>query len=221
MDVLEELRQLTKDDESIYLSLNNYESWAYNVEPLLIFNHVTKGEFKRLVTNASTTYKIGSHKDAFDNMRRSFLVARKAVREAEVEALIGGVHKAKKSGEHPFTSEEKESAQVFIKIKNIDNFQGVLGSVSDSSLEQNLSINISKGDFSALKSHLEKHGIPDEDISDLENRIEADGNVHGEGVNAWIGKIMQKVTTGAIDLAIKKFPEVVINPLLAYFEGNS
>jgi hypothetical protein len=72
-----------------------------------------------------------------------------------------------------FTKEEKARAMASSSI-NIQNFQGVLGSVANSTLTQNLTLNIHKGDFGSLSRALNASGVSEEDIQELKVALEAD-----------------------------------------------
>lgn len=107
-----------------------------------------------------------------------------------------------------FTREEKEVATNNPNI-HIGNFQGILGNVSNSQVQQNNTLSVQQNDFDSLKEFLKSKNIADEDIFELQTAIQSDPqptmqNNFGDKVSAWFGKMMTKAASNAwqVELAI-------------------
>lgn len=103
-----------------------------------------------------------------------------------------------------FTGIEKERASMTTTIK-IENFQGVLGDVSNSEITQNLDMNIEKNNFEQLAEFLRKNDVEESDISSLNSAIETDGAIDsnvGSKVSAWIGNMVSKSASGTWHVSI-------------------
>lgn len=107
-----------------------------------------------------------------------------------------------------FTREEKEVATNNPNI-HIGNFQGILGNVSNSQVQQNNTLSVKQNDFDSLKDFLKSKNIADEDIVELQTAIQSDPqpavpNSFGDKVSAWFGKMMTKAASNAwqVELAI-------------------
>lgn len=107
-----------------------------------------------------------------------------------------------------FTREEKEVATNNPNI-HIGNFQGILGNVNNSQVQQNNTLSVQQNDFDSLKEFLKSKNIADEDIFELQTAIQSDPqptmqNNFGDKVSAWFGKMMTKAASNAwqIELAI-------------------
>ncbi|PST87626.1 hypothetical protein C9I86_12905 [Photobacterium sp. NCIMB 13483] len=107
-----------------------------------------------------------------------------------------------------FSSDEVRKAHMSTHI-NIKNFQGVLGDVTDSELNQNLEMTISEpNNFDELAKYLVEHNVPENDIVELKQAIDSDGNIgstgqFGSSVSSWVGNMCTKAVSGgwAISLA--------------------
>lgn len=99
-----------------------------------------------------------------------------------------------------FTKQEKEIAIASPSI-NIHNFQGVLGNVSDSSLVQDLSLSVGKGDIDQLLKRMSEQGVQDEDLEELKQAVlqeptpTQDGAL-GQRTSDWIGGMVSKALNG-------------------------
>lgn len=92
-----------------------------------------------------------------------------------------------------FSDDEKRRAAVSPEIR-IQNFQGVIGDVSHSTVVQHLKMEIRPGDFDSLRKYLRSLHIQDQDLDELQEAIGADpaparGSL-GPRVGAWIGKMV-------------------------------
>jgi len=99
-----------------------------------------------------------------------------------------------------FSKEEKAKATLTPSI-NIHNFQGVLGNVSESSLSQDLTMSVGKGDVEDLIRKLAEQGVQEEDLAELreaiaqESTIAPDGSL-GQRTSGWIGRMASKALSG-------------------------
>lgn len=107
-----------------------------------------------------------------------------------------------------FTQEEKQMATNNSSI-HIGNFQGILGDVTNSQVQQNNTLSVQQNDFNSLKEFLKSKNIADEDIVELGTAIQSDPqptipNSFGEKVSVWFGKMMTKAASNAwqVELAI-------------------
>ncbi len=103
-----------------------------------------------------------------------------------------------------FSEEEKDRAKSSITIEN---FQGVLGNVSNSSVNQDLDMSIQTNDFDSLRQFLSSNGVEDGDISELQTAIQSDprpteANGFGDKVSNWIGNMMTKAASGSWQVGI-------------------
>jgi hypothetical protein len=120
-----------------------------------------------------------------------------------------------------FSDEEKKIAAGNANI-HITNFQGVLGDVSDSIVNQNLHMMVKQRDFASLHSYLKSHGIEEDDIGLLEKAIASDHYPEKRGsfgphVSNWIGKMITKVACGASQLAIGTAGSLLAQAIWVYY----
>ena len=118
-----------------------------------------------------------------------------------------------------FSAEEKQRAQSSITIQN---FQGIIGDVSGSTVTQNLQMSIRKGDFASLRAYLSEQGVNAEDIDELQRAIDTDSmhassELFGAKVSAWMGKMVSKAATGAWQIGIGAAGGLLGNALKAYY----
>ena len=118
-----------------------------------------------------------------------------------------------------FSAEEKQRAQSSITIEN---FQGIIGDVSSSTVTQNLNMPVRRGDFASLRAYLSEHRVSAEDIDGLERAIDADptpasSEPFGDNVSAWIGKMVSKAATGAWQVGLGAASGLLSTVLKAYF----
>lgn len=105
-----------------------------------------------------------------------------------------------------FTEKEKEKAKSNSEI-NIQHFQGVLGDVTNSSIDQTMTMTITPGSFDSLSEYLKTHKVTDEDLKQLENAIRLDPeptsrSKTGKKVSEWIGKMVQKAANGSWNIGV-------------------
>lgn len=106
-----------------------------------------------------------------------------------------------------FSASEKERANAMPPSINIGVFQGVLGDISNSSVQQNSFSVIEKGNFSSLERQLTQLGIASKDIDDLKEAIQVDNlsekaSSFGNRVSSWLGRMMTKAASGVWDVGI-------------------
>lgn len=104
----------------------------------------------------------------------------------------------------------------------IKNFQGILGNVIESTVQQNLSLHVTKHDFQALSDALQQMGLGQDDITGLETALQKDPkpekpNEFGPEVSGWLGKTLGKIAGGASDLSIATAAGLFSELLLKYY----
>lgn len=119
-----------------------------------------------------------------------------------------------------FTNEEKAKAKVSQEIR-IENFQGVLGNVDQSTITQNLTMNAN--DLEGLKHYIQSLGISPDDIEELETAIEedpkpTDPNRLGPKVSAWIGRMVGKAASGVWKIGIAGAGNLLAKAICMYYE---
>ncbi|EGV35514.1 hypothetical protein [Neisseria weaveri] len=106
---------------------------------------------------------------------------------------------------------------------NIQNMQGIIGSISGGNIQQNIQdgIHIEQGNFNELADFLSKNGIPSAELENLQNAINEDGQPtdknFGEKVSAWIGSIITKASSGALDVSVGTIAGVLTNAISKYY----
>ena len=120
-----------------------------------------------------------------------------------------------------FSYDEKEKAQNSQNI-TIQNFQGILGDVSDSTVTQSLNMNIKQGDFEGLAGFLKSKGIDEKDISALKKAVTDDpkpvsSKSFGEKVGGWIGNMISKAATGAWDISVQVAGTILTKAISMYY----
>lgn len=105
-----------------------------------------------------------------------------------------------------FSETEKRKAEMSQSI-NIHNFQGVLGNVSGSNVQQNLNMTITPGNFDSLAAYLSGHGVSTDDLHELEDAIRHDPKPNdkakfGDKVSGWVGKMVSKAAQGGWNISL-------------------
>lgn len=118
-----------------------------------------------------------------------------------------------------FTQEEVSRASTQIRI---DNFQGILGNVQDSTVTQSLSMNVQKGDWGSLDKYLRSLEVEDGDITELKEAIQAEPalagqSVFGTRVGGWIGKMVAKAASGVWRVGIAAAGNLLASAIRAYY----
>jgi len=120
-----------------------------------------------------------------------------------------------------FSAKEKEKAQGNPNI-NIQNFQGVLGDVSNSNVTQNLEMIIEIGNFDSLAEFLRYKELDQEDISELKKAIEDDPkpqspNNFGAKVSDWMGKMISKAASGVWQIGVSAAGTLLTKAICKYY----
>jgi hypothetical protein len=122
-----------------------------------------------------------------------------------------------------FSRAERELAASSSQI-TITNFQGVFGNVSNSSVTQNLEINVRRKDFDSLKAYLERQGIEQSDLELLEVAIRADdpptSRNFGARVSEWFANMMGKAAQGSWLVSLETAGNLLSTALWAYYGRN-
>lgn len=106
------------------------------------------------------------------------------------------------------TFSDREKRLAMNQNIRIDNFQGVLGDVSQGGrVEQTNLIGVHKSDFASLSEFLKKQGVDEPDITELKQALSADPipattSSFGPKVNKWIGKMIEKAASGVWKVSI-------------------
>ena len=121
-----------------------------------------------------------------------------------------------------FSEREKKQASSMGKQIYIDNFQGILGDVSNSSISQSFNTAINKQDFLSLKNYLLEQNVPEADIEELHQSISNDSlpdgaRSFGKNVASWIGKMISKAATEAWNVSISAAGGVLEEALKEYY----
>ena len=120
-----------------------------------------------------------------------------------------------------FSNDEKEIA-VSSQGINIQNFQGVLGDVSNSTLTQDLNMKIETGDFDSLKSFLLSEGLSDSDLLDLKHAIQNDPESDtkgkfGDKVSSWMGRMLTKAANGSWQVSAAAAGNLLAQAISTYY----
>ncbi len=120
-----------------------------------------------------------------------------------------------------FSSTEKIKASSTTSIR-IENFQGVLGNIENSTVTQNLGLSIAKGDFENLRNKLSELKVEQSDIDELQTALESEPVIterekFGQKVGAWIGKMVQKAATGVWDISINTAGNILAILIAKYY----
>jgi hypothetical protein len=123
-----------------------------------------------------------------------------------------------------FSDNEKQKASSSTIIQHVETFnlQGVLGSITDSTVTQNLQMTVQKNDLDGLRSYLSSLKIEEQDIEDLEDAIKADpkpkrNQKFGEKVSAWMGKMVQKAASGGWEIGVAVAGQLLANAISSYY----
>lgn len=106
--------------------------------------------------------------------------------------------------EWEFTTLEKQVAI------NITNFQGILGDVKDSNVQQTNTLTVQKNDFESLATQLQRYGLDSSQIQELKTIIDDNPSPqsiddYGERLRNWLGAISGSVATELVVESIKVF----------------
>lgn len=121
-----------------------------------------------------------------------------------------------------FSEKDKTNAISNNQI-NITNFQGIIGNINNSEIQQNNKLSINKNDFESLKNYLTKElKLQTEDVAELENAIKADEkpseiDKYGKNVSQWLGKMISKAASGLLNLSVNTAANVLGIAISKYY----
>ncbi|WP_347454240.1 hypothetical protein ABEF83_07830 [Acinetobacter thermotolerans] len=115
-----------------------------------------------------------------------------------------------------FTIEEKKIAI------NITNFQGILGDVKHSNVQQTNTLTVQKNDFESLEQYLRNNGIEKADILDLKNIIDVNPlpqsqSEYSPDLKSWMTKMIGKSIDGTWQVTIGAAGSLLATGLQQYF----
>ena len=131
----------------------------------------------------------------------------------EAEGILGE--------EMSFTEDEKGNAQYNQDIK-IDNFSGIIGNVFEEKITQEVNISVKNNDLESLLKYLKSKGINSEDLESLEQSIKIDPTPKqkdklGGNVSKWIGKMIEKASSGAWNIGLSIAVNILTNAIYNYY----
>lgn len=120
-----------------------------------------------------------------------------------------------------FSDKEKEAA-MSVNHFNIQNLQGVAGTISGGTINQNNQINIKEMDFDSLAKYLAANNIAFSDIQTLKEAIQHDSiptesNKLGENVSGWIATMMGKAANGSWDIGIATAGTLLAQSIASFY----
>lgn len=120
-----------------------------------------------------------------------------------------------------FTKKEKEQAARDPHIQ-IQNFQGVLGNVTESTVTQHLSMAVRTEDLESLKEYFRSQGVAEPDLVELETSIEQDPRPRdqrtlGPRVSKWIGRMVEKAAQGTWQVAVNTASNLLAQAIRTYY----
>jgi hypothetical protein len=120
-----------------------------------------------------------------------------------------------------FTEAEKRKASMASSI-NIQNFQGVLGDVSESTVHQHLSMSFAPKDMDGLLAHLSANGVAAKDLTGLRSALSEDAPTptagkFGEHVSAWIAGMMGKAAAGTWSVGLAAAGNLLSGAISRYY----
>lgn len=131
----------------------------------------------------------------------------------EAEGILGE--------EMSFTEDEKGNAQYNQEIK-IDNFSGIIGNVFEEKITQEVNISVKSNDLESLLKYLRSKGINSEDLESLKQSIKIDPTPKqkdklGRNVSKWIGKMIEKASSGAWNIGLSIAVNILTNAICNYY----
>ena len=120
-----------------------------------------------------------------------------------------------------FSDKEKEAA-MSVNHFNIQNLQGVAGTISGGTINQNNQMNIKEMDFDSLAKYLAANNIALSDIQTLIESIQHDSiptesNKLGENVSGWIATMMGKAANGSWDIGIATAGTLLAQSIASFY----
>jgi len=120
-----------------------------------------------------------------------------------------------------FTSAEKAIAMTSQNI-HIGSFQGILGDVAGSTVNQSQSMSVTAGDFNSLQQRLTDAGIAPADLESLREALTTDPKPtspsgFGPKVSAWIGTMMTHAASGAWKVTLETAGKMLPTSIADYY----
>ena len=120
-----------------------------------------------------------------------------------------------------FSEEEQEKAINNQQIR-IANFYGILGSTFTGAVSQEINIDVKNNDLESLLKHLKLKGINSEDLEGLKQSIKIDPKPKqkdklGGNVSKWIGKMIEKASSGAWNVGLSIAANILTNAIYSYY----
>lgn len=120
-----------------------------------------------------------------------------------------------------FSDKEKEAA-MSVNHFNIQNLQGIAGTISGGTINQNNQINIKEMDFDSLAKYLAANNVAFSDIQTLKEAIQHDpipteSNKLGENVSGWIATMMGKAANGSWDIGIATAGTLLAQSIASFY----
>ncbi|MEY9199100.1 hypothetical protein ABIA16_004216 [Sinorhizobium fredii] len=116
-------------------------------------------------------------------------------------------------------TEERALAQTF--NTTIYGSAGVVGAANNSTVN----VTVNSGNFRSLRNELIRHGIEEEDLSELELAVKADPQValdkkFGPKVTTWVAKMLGKAAAGGWNMSLGAGGALLEKALLSYYGYN-
>ena len=120
-----------------------------------------------------------------------------------------------------FTETEKQIAKKSTHI-TIQNFQGVIGDVTHSTVTQNLDLTVKTGEIKSLIDYLKAQGVGKEDLSELQTAIADDPSPtsrenFGPKVSSWMGNMVGKAASGTWKIGMGVATGLLSNAIATYY----
>ncbi|QOX00297.1 MULTISPECIES: AbiTii domain-containing protein [Acinetobacter] len=122
-----------------------------------------------------------------------------------------------------FTKTEKQTAEKMTSNTfNIQNMQGVVGSVNGGTINQNNQMNIKENDFNSLAKYLMENKVEFSDIQSLQSAIDQDPipttpSKFGANVSSWLANMMGKAASGSWEIGIATAGTLLAESLAKFY----
>lgn len=187
-----------KDGGILALPFNNDE---HNILYSIIDKSIPRHPIYRVIASSDVA-------NIIDNIRTTTL---EWALKLESEGILGnGIS---------FSAKEKEIA----KMSNIhiQNFQGILGDISQSNITQELNISIANNKEKLFKT-LKSNGLSEEDISALDEALNSDptpkdASQLGENIKNWIKAMMSKSIDGSWNISLAAAGNLLSSAIATYY----
>lgn len=227
-----EMRNITIPTSCLPEKVRDWAECVYLVQPISSLEELAKGEGDSLLCEwpgdliasvANKIYRSYSLYAAWMNVPKGAVVAiLDTVRNRVLNFALEIEKEAPDAGEAPPNSKpipEEKVSQVFNTY--------ITGSVQNvatgsSNFTQSGHFTVLKGDSVSLSSFLKSQGIPEDDISSLQDAIKEDATKDqaqgfGEKVSGWIGKMLGKAGTGAWNISTSSAGTLLTKAIAQYY----